>query len=160
MKNYILKINEYSYGVLLGLGMSAAIILTNVVFPSNKSDDGLINMFAFLLLFLLFAVGGYIAGKNTNSIKKGAIGGGITAIISVGMTMLTFFVIDNLFLDIVSKQPDKIWAFNHQTTYTDMRDFINYGLLKGLIFVLPVITLLGAVFGTIGAAIARRFSLR
>ena len=160
MKKHIIKINEYSFGIILGVGMSVFVILTNIIFPSNKTDDGVMTVFAFLFLFICFAAGGYIASRKTNSLMKGAFGGGVTALISIGMTMLTFFIIDNLFLDIVSKQPDKIWAFTHQSTYTDMQPFINYGLMRGLIFVLPVITLLGAVLGFICSLVRRKIFYR
>jgi hypothetical protein len=49
----------------------------------------------------------------------------------VVMIMLTFVIVDNAFLDLVSQQIDKISAFHGQTTYTSMRDFINDGLLRG-----------------------------
>lgn len=156
MKKHIIKLNEYSFGTILGIGMSFVVIVTNIIFPSNKTDDGMIIMFCYLFLFVLFAIGGYISSRKTKTLKKGAVGGAVTALISISMVMLTFFIIDNLFLDIISRQPDKIWAFSHQTEYTNMRDFINHGLLRGLIFALPVITVIAAGFGIVGAVIARR----
>jgi hypothetical protein len=73
--------------------------------------------------------------------------------------MLTFTIMDNLFLDIVSQQPDKLWGFQHQQTFHTMRDYVNDGLLRGALFVLPVMTLLGAGWGTIGASV-RKLRLR
>jgi hypothetical protein len=61
----------------------------------------------------------------------------VTALLIVGVLMLTFTVIDPLFLDIVSQQIDKINALRAQTTYANMRDFINSGLLQGALVVLP-----------------------
>jgi hypothetical protein len=58
------------------------------------------------------------------------------------MTFAAFFVIDNVFLGIVSQQIDKINVFQHQTTNTNMRDFINSGLVTGS---LPALTMARSV---------------
>ena len=87
--------------------------------------------------------------------KSGVVGGAVTAFLSIALTMLTFIVIDNLFLDIVSQQPEKIWGFQHQQTFHTMRDYVNNGLLTGVLFALPVGTLFGALFGAIGAGVGR-----
>ena len=154
MKKLLTGLNEYRFGIIIGILISFGVVLTNVVFPSNKSDDGWTVLVVYLGLFALFMVGGYIGSRGSKSILKGAKGGAITALISIGMTMITFAVIDNIFIEIVSKQPDKIAAFTGQTDYNNMRDFINSGLLRGVLTALPVITILGAAFGAIGSAIS------
>ncbi len=149
--------NKYAFGLALGSVMSVAVIVTNVVFPSHESDDeyGLLYAIGYLGLFALFSVGGYLASKRTNSLRSGAVGGVVTALLSIGLTMLTFIIIDNLFLDIVSQQPDKLWGFQHQQTFHTMRAYVNDGLLRGVLFVLPVMALLGAVLGIIGASVRK-----
>jgi hypothetical protein len=151
--------NKYTFGLALGMLMSVAVVLTNVVFPSHESDSeyGFLYAVFYLGLFVLFGVGGYLASRSNTSLRSGAAGGAITALLSIGLTMLTFIVIDNLFLDIVSQQPDKLWGFQHQQTFATMREYVNDGLLRGTLFVLPVITLFGAVFGAIGAGVRKRF---
>lgn len=151
------SMNTYRFGLALGIVMSLAVIMTNVVFPSQESDSeyGLLYALVYLGLFALFSVGGYLASKSTHSLRSGAIGGAVTALLSIGLTMLTFTIIDNLFLDIVSQQPDKLWGFQHQQTFHTMREYVNDGLLRGVLFVLPVMTLLGALLGTIGASVRK-----
>src|SRR5690242_3871011 len=61
--------NKYVFGLALGMVMSAAVILTNVVFPNQESDSeyGLLYAIVYLSLFALFGVGGYLASKRTQS---------------------------------------------------------------------------------------------
>jgi MFS family permease len=153
--------NKYVFGLALGIVMSVAVILTNVVFPNEESDSeyGLLYAVVYLGLLALFGVGGYLASKSTHSLRSGAVGGAVTALLSIGLTMLTFIIIDNLFLDIVSQQPDKLWGFQHQQTFHTMRGYVNDGLLRGVLYVLPVMTLLGALLGTIGASVRKLWLL-
>src|SRR5262249_9609204 len=127
--------NKYVFGLGLGILLSVGVVLTNVVFPDQESDSeyGLLYAIGYLGLFVLFGVGRYLASKRTTSLQSGAIGGAVTALLSIGLTMLTFIIIDNLFLDIVSQQPDKIWGFQHQQTFSTMREYINDGLLRGVV---------------------------
>jgi hypothetical protein len=155
------------YAVALGLLASLAVVLTNVVFPSpHESDDEYTGLYLVLYaaFFLSFAIGGVIAARRTDPLRSGALGGGVTALILLGMTFLTFVVVDNVFLDIVSQQIDKINAFHNQTDYTNMRDFINHGLLLGSVLALTVGTLFGGMLGALGAEarfrLARRFAAR
>jgi hypothetical protein len=151
------SMNKYALGLGLGILMSVAVVVTNVVFPTQDSDSEyqMLYLITYLGLFFLFGVGGYLASKGTRSLQSGAVGGAVTAFLSIGLTMLTFIIIDNLFLDIVSQQPDKIWGFQHQQAFHTMRAYINHGLLTGVLSVLPGITLLGALLGAIGAGIRK-----
>jgi hypothetical protein len=88
-------------------------------------------------------------------LKDVAYGGAITAFISVAIIMITFVVIDNVFINIISQQNDKIYAFAHQTTYQNMRDFINHGNVMAFLIALPVLTLIGAVSGILAALIRK-----
>jgi hypothetical protein len=137
------------------------VVLTNVVFPTaNESDDEYTSWYIvlYLGLFLLFALGGAIDSDRAHPIRSGVIGGAGASLIIVAMVMLTFVVIDNLFLDIVSHQIDKINAFRAQNTFTNMRDYINDGLLRGAVVVLPVVAVAGGVLGAIASLLRRRLS--
>jgi hypothetical protein len=130
--------------VAWGALLSVIVVLTNVVFPSpNESDDEYTGWYIvlYLGLFLLFA-----------------IGGAVTALIIVGVIMLTFAVIDNVFLDIVSQQIDKINAFHAQTTFTTMRDFMNSGLLLGTVVILPVVAVVDAALGAFASLLRRHLT--
>jgi hypothetical protein len=146
------------YAAAWGVLLSGLVVLTNVVFPTpSESDDEYAGWYIvlYLGLFLLFAIGGTINAERARPLRSGAIGGAATALIIVGMIMLTFAVVDNVFLDIVSQQIDKITTFRNQTTYTSMRDFINSGLLQGAFVALPFGALVGGVLGAL-ASLARR----
>src|SRR5262245_3921774 len=147
----------YLPGLVTGIMLSVAAVLANVVFPSHESDDqyGMLFLVVYLGLFVLFGIGGYLASKDTRSLKRGALGGAVTALLSVGVLMLTFIVIDQLFLDIVSQQPDKLWGFQHQRTFHTMREYVDDGDRRGVLFVFPMVMLLGATFGTLGACIRK-----
>ena len=135
-------------------------MLTNVIFPTpTESDDEYTCWYValFLGLLLVFAMGGLIASERTRPLRSGALGGAVTALFMLGMTMLTFAVVDNVFLDIVSQQIDKVNAFQHQTTYTNMRDFINSGLLLGSVIALTFGAVVGGALGAMGAVARFRF---
>jgi hypothetical protein len=150
------------YAVAWGALLSVIVVLTNVVFPSpNESDDEYTGWYIvlYLGLFLLFAIGGAINSDRARPLRSGAIGGAVTALlIIVGVIMLTFAVVDNVFLEVVSQQIDKINAFRAETTYTTMRDFINSGLLQGTVVVLPVVAIAGAALGAFASLLRRRLT--
>jgi hypothetical protein len=149
------------YALGWGALFSVLVVLTNVVFPSpNESDDEYTGWYIvlYLGLFLLFAIGGALNSERAHPLRSGVIGGAVSALIVVAMIMLTFIIIDNLFLDIVSQQIDKINTFRAQTTYTNMRDFINDGLLRGLVIVLPVVAIVGGFLGAFASLVRRRFT--
>jgi hypothetical protein len=141
------------YAGVIGALFSVGVVLTNVVFPTpNESDDeyGAWYLVLYLTLFALFGIGGIIASRRAQPARTGAIGGAVSALIIVSIILLTFVVVDNVFLDIVSQQIDKINAFHNQTTYTNMRDFINSGLVSGLAFGLIVSGTIGGMLGAVG----------
>ena len=143
------------YAGVIGALFSVGVVLTNVVFPTpNESDDeyGAWYLVLYLALFALFGIGGLIASRRTQPARTGAIGGAVSALIIVGMILLTFVVVDNVFLDIVSQQIDKINAFHNQSTYTNMRDYINGSLVAGLSFGLIGAVVFGGLFGLMGGA--------
>jgi hypothetical protein len=144
------------FGLLLGVLAIGTIVWTNVLFPTFESDSEYPTTYAlaFIALFLFFALVGVLASRKTNRLLSGTWAGAITALLGVGIAMLTFVVIDNLFLDIVSHQADKISGFQHSTFHT-MRDYINAGLLSGVVTVLPVMAAVGAGCGTLGAALRK-----
>ena len=147
------------YAALWGVLFAIIVVLTNVVFPTpNESDDEYTGWYIvlYLGLFLLFAIGGAINSERAHPLRSGAIGGAVAALIMVAMIMLTFVVVDNVFLDTVSQQIDKINAFHAQTTYTSMRDFITDGLLRGVVVVLPVVAVVGAFLGAIASLLRQR----
>jgi hypothetical protein len=149
-------LKSYIYGLLLSLFLIVSIIWTNVIAPTYESDDEYTGTYIliYLGLFLFFVFCGFLASRKTGKIADGARVGAITALITIAIVTLTYFIIDNVFIVIVSKQPDKIYAFQH-STYATMRDYINAGFLRGLFTVVPVFGIVGAVCGAVGAFIRK-----
>jgi len=149
------------FGLLLGVLAIVTIVWTNVLFPNFESDSEYEITYAigYLSIFLFFVLVGFLASRKTNRLLSGTWAGAITALLGFGMAMLTFFVVDNVWLTIVSHQPDKIYGFQHSTFHT-MRDYINAGLLSGVVAVLPLMAGVGAACGTAGAALRKLLQSR
>jgi hypothetical protein len=145
------------FGLLLGILAMGTIVWTNVLFPTFPSESDSAHVIGSLTLFLFFVLAGLLASRQTNRLLSGTWAGAITALLGVGIAMLTFFVVDNVWLDIVRHQGDKIYGFQHSTFHT-MRDYINATRLRGLVTVLPVMVGAGAVVGTLGAALRKLLS--
>ena len=70
-----------------------------------------------------------------------------------------FIVIDNLFLDVVMRQPDKAYGFAH-SSFHSARDYVNAGNLPAYAIALPVFTGVGALMGAIGGRLSTAASPR
>ena len=68
------------------------------------------------------------------------------------MTTLIFLAVNNIWLDIVSQQHDKRVAFANSGWHS-MRAFLTVTQLQGGIFLVAVLTAVGAVLGLIGGAL-------
>ena len=69
------------------------------------------------------------------------------------MILATFAAVDDVFLETVSKEVDKIRGFE-RSHYASMRAYINWSMLEGAIVVLPVCAAIGAAFGGVGGLLA------
>jgi hypothetical protein len=68
-----------------------------------------------------------------------------------------FALVDNIFLQTVSQEVDKIRGFElHQSQYVSMRSYINWSHLKSAIFVVPLFGVVGAASGGFGGLLAAR----
>jgi hypothetical protein len=153
-------------GLLDGLVISGLIavlvVLTNVVFPGgpNESDADpeyvvqyLITLALLACLFILIgARGRRRAGDDgiVAGVKAAATAGAAIA----AMVTLTFLVVNNLFLDIVSRQHDKRVAFA-ASGWTSIRAYLTVTQLQGALFLIPVLAVIGGTLGLLGAAIGR-----
>jgi hypothetical protein len=145
---------KYSFGLATSAVIVVAIILSNVVFPNYGGDDYPAVGLMYLAYFIAFVVTGYLSVKENDSLVQGTRAGAIMGFTVMIIMTATFFVIDNVFLDIVSKQPEKIEFFRNGS-FNTMRESINFGLLKGLVFGSIMGTVFGAIFGTIGAGVKK-----
>ena len=134
--------------VPLGLGL----YLANVVFPSPQdSTAGVLAMDAYLLAAVMAA--GALARRASARPGAPVIAGMTAGLVLAVLGMATFAVIDNAFLSIVSHQPGKIGGFR-DSGMTSMRAYINGSLAATAPGVAIVLTIAGAIFAPIGAALA------
>ena len=76
----------------------------------------------------------------------------IVAFCSLSIALLTFFVVYNLFLDLVGHQAEMIGSFRHSHDAT-LRAHVNLTLARGPVLFLPLLTVLGGVFGFLGGMV-------
>ena len=152
---------DYRFGLYMGAFAMPLIVLTQVVFPSSRSDDEIGGwiLAIYLCTFFYYGLSGYLAARSTLRVADGFRVGALTAVIGMGLIMVTFLVVDNLFLETVSQQVDKIYAFQ-RSHYTSMREYINWSSLRGAVVVLPVMGLIGGACGALGGLLTSEQSKR
>jgi hypothetical protein len=157
-------------GLVDGLGVSgliaALVVVTNVVFPGDPQESDADPEYAVQYLITLAVLAGLLtvigargrrrAGaarmdRLLSGVKAGATAGAVIA----AMVTLTFVVVNNLFLDIVSRQHDKRVAFA-ASGWTSMRAYLTVTQLRGALFLIPTLAVVGAALGLLGAATRRR----
>lgn len=155
--------SDLTHGLALGIVLSLAVFATNIVLPVLSSrtarweqamDAEPYVTAGWLFVALLWGMAGFAAYRRTADIRAAIRAGAIVALASMASVMLTFVLIDNVFLDIVSRQPEKIWGLQ-QSQAPSMRAYLNHTFVKSFLLVLPVLTIAGAVFGALGGAAAR-----
>jgi hypothetical protein len=135
--------------VPLGLGL----FLANAVFPSAQdSTAGVLAMDAYLLMALMAA--GALARRGPARPGAPVIAGIAAGLVLAVLGMVTFAAIDNAFLSIVSHQQGRIDGFR-DSGMTSMRAYVNGNLEATAPGVAIVLTIAGAIFGAIGAAVAQ-----
>ncbi|HVT15983.1 MAG TPA: permease prefix domain 2-containing transporter [Thermoanaerobaculia bacterium] len=150
------RVTNVRIGAFAGAAMSIGVVFTNVLFPSAETETPLIYAIGWGSVGVLFAVAGFLAWNRTERLGAAFNAGAVVALVSMASVMVTFAVVDNVFLDIVSRQPEKIFGLQH-SGYRSMRAYINVGVLRGFLLALPILTLAGALCGAIGGVFARLF---
>jgi hypothetical protein len=143
-------------GLIVSAAIAVLVVLTNVVFPGgpNESDgdpEYVVQWFITVgvLALLLVAIGA--RGRRRQPQQRlsgmfaGAWAGGVLAV----MVTMIFLVVNNVWFDIVSQQHDKRVAFA-TSGWTSMRAYINVTQLRGGIFLLVMLGVVGAMLGLIG----------
>lgn len=153
-------------GLIVSGLIAVDVLRTNVVFPGgpDESDSDPEYLLQYLITLAVLAgllvaigargrrrAGGDLAAGMAAGVKAGAVAGGVIA----SMVTLTFLVVNNVFLDIVSRQHDKRIAFA-SSGWTSMRAYLTVTQLGGALFLIPALAAVGALLGLVGAAIVRR----
>ena len=136
------------------LGVSAEILLTNVVFPSKTDDDGVLVVGSYLCVFAVLFLTGWLAARNgagrTGQVLSGLIAGALIG----ALIVVTLLVVDNVWLGIVSQQQAKIDGFASSGA-ASMREYINHGLIGPAVFFTVVLGAAGAALGGLGGLVGR-----
>ncbi len=139
---------------LVWLALSVEIVLTNVVFPTRKDNDAIPAVLSYLAVFVLLALVGAGAARDRVGVGGRALVGAVTGAVIGVLTVGTFALVDNVWLDVVAQQQAKITGFA-QSHAGSMREYINNGL-SGAGVVLPLMLAgCGAVLASVGGLLGR-----
>lgn len=142
-------------GLLLGVFMLVLLVLVTLpAFPILLETPfvvvGVVTPVA------VYGLTGFRATQAAGRVVAGTLAGALVGAISGGISGLSVLVVDLLFFDSVSQQPEKILNF-HASGLPTMRDYlIANGLHNGMIG-LVLGTVGGAVIGVGSALISKRF---
>lgn len=136
------------------LGLSAGILVVNVVVPSPTDDDAIPVLVSYLCIFAALFLTGTLAAHDGAG-RKGQVLAGLVAGSMIGaLTAATFAIVDNVWLDIVAQQQPKIDGFAHSGAGS-MREYINHGLIGFAVFFTVGLGILGAALSRAGGLLAR-----
>jgi hypothetical protein len=147
-------------GLIISGVIAVFVVLTNVVFPGGPDDSDADPEYMIQYLIILAVLAGLLIAigargrRRAGTVVSGAKAGGTAGGVIAGMVTLTFLTVNNLFLDIVSKQHDKRVAFA-SSGWTSMRAYMTVTQLQGLLVLLPVLVIIGATLGLLGAVVFR-----
>lgn len=145
-------------GVFVGLLLSFAILISNVIVPLLEGhpspDNGFSESIGWFIVIAVMCWVGFAKVRQTSRIRDSATAGAVISFVAFAMAMTTFLIIDNLFLSVVAQQPEKVWLYEHSRFLT-MRSYLNHTNLRAFWTALPVITLFGAVSGLVGGYVSR-----
>jgi hypothetical protein len=146
-------------GLLIGLAVwalvSVEIVLSNVVFPSRVDNDGPAVAIGYFVIFTSLALVGVFAERTRTSLLGVTLVGALAGALIGALTMGTFAVVDNAFLDIVSRQQTKIDGFARSGA-SSMRDYINASLAATALGMTLFLAGIGAVLAGGAGLLARR----
>ena len=135
-------------------GLSAEIIVVNVVLPSKTDDDAASVLISYLCIFAALFLTGALAARDGVG-RKGQILAGLIAGSMIGaLTVATFAFVDNVWLEIVAQQQSKIDGFAHSSAGS-MREYINHGLIGTAVFLTAGLGILGAGLSRAGGLVTR-----
>ena len=132
------------------LPVGALILVFSVVFPS---DNPIPFMAGFFYLMVAFPVIGAVASRACTRPWSWPLAGATAGVVMVVLTEATYAMVDNVFLGIVSRQPEEIEGFRN-SGMTSVRDFINLSLEHQVPGITVLLTVMRLLMGTIGAICA------
>lgn len=131
------------------LGLSAETLVVNVVLPSKTDDDLVLVAVSYLCIFAALFLTGMLAARDGAGRNGQILAGLVAGAMIGGLTVGTFAVVDNVWLDIVAQQQSKIDGFAHSGAGS-MREFVNHGLIGPAVFLTVGLGVLGAALSWAG----------
>jgi hypothetical protein len=118
--------------------------------PDNQHEPTLGFVITVGGLLFVWGLGGYLAAPRAGGFTAAMKSGAVAGILSVGILWLTSIVLDNLFIDRMSYEPDRIRAF-HESGYATMRAYVNSNMFDSFtLMLLSVAAVAAAIGGAIG----------
>lgn len=147
------RTNDVRLAFAVALVPTVAYVLHDFAFqlPDNEGEASLGFFLTLAGLLLVWASSGYIIARSSNGTRSRIIAGSITGIVSVGVVSLTFAVLNNMFVDRMSYEPDRIRAFQ-QSGYATMKEYLHHQGWGPA----PLLMFVAAVVGALGAAARRQ----
>jgi hypothetical protein len=149
-------------GLIVSALIAVLVVMTNVVFPGGPDESDadpeyviqyLVTLAVLAALLALIGARGRRRARGEAGPQAGVKAGATAGAIIAAMVTLIFIVVNNLFLDIVSRQHDKRVAFA-ASGWTSMRAYLTVTQLRGALFLIPALAAVGALLGLLGAMIA------
>jgi hypothetical protein len=130
-----------------------AYVLHDLVFqlPDNAHEPTLGFFLTVAGLLGVWASSGYIIARRVNGTRSRIIAGAVVGIVSVGILWLTSIALNNLFVDRMSYEPDRIRAFQ-QSGYATMKEYLHHQGWGPA----PLLMFVAAIVGAIGGAVRKR----
>jgi hypothetical protein len=136
------------FGLLAALALAVDIVYANVLRPGG--DDS--SLICYAAVFALQFTAGVVAGGHTRPPFGPALTGATAGAVIAILVIVTFAVVDNLFLGTVSSQPEKIRGLA-QSPFGSMRLYLNVTLVLALAILTPFLTACGFALGALGGAV-------
>jgi hypothetical protein len=140
------QLSSVRFAVAIALLPTIAFILHDFAFqlPDNEGDITIGFVVTIVGLLLVWACSGYAVARHVKRGATRAIAGAVIAAMSIGILWLAFLVLNTLFIERMSYEPDRILAF-HRSGYATWREWWNHNHGSG------PFPLLGCVAAVVGA---------
>lgn len=147
-------------GLTAGAAIAADLAYSNLG-PASRHPMGdplAPTLAAYALLFGMFVAIGFVHRGSSRSVADCARASGMSAAVIILIAFTTTLVIDNFWLSVVARQPDKISGLTQTPLFHSMRAYLNGQQIIGLIVVLPTGVAVAGLCGILGARLRRRSS--
>jgi hypothetical protein len=138
------------FGLPAGLALAVDIVYTNVIRPGA---DGTVFAY-YAAIFALQFVAGLVAARRTRPPFGPALTAATAGAVIAIVVIVTFVVVDNLFLGTVGSQPEKIRGLAG-SPFASMRLYVNVTLVLAAAVLIPFLSASGLVLGEAGRRLAR-----